>query len=149
MNLAAGAPILKLALAAPAARGQEGGLSVSHCPAMRSDSRRAWSPGSPPPQRPSRSHKGPLRKFPTPLPQTLGPLGETVLWGQGPSGLPPGPPPRPGRRQLASAMSVKSHRGQQSVPREGAFRLPESLGGQWRVTRIQWVKLSQAVWLGV
>ena len=92
-------------------------------------------------------HKGPLRKCPTPLPQTLGPLGETVLWGQSPSGLPPGPLPRPGRRQPASAMSVKSHRGQQSVPREGAFRLPESLGGQWRVTRIQWVKLSQAVWL--
>ena len=89
-----------------------------------------------------------IQSSPLPSPQTLGPLGETVLWGQGPSGLPPGPLPGPGRRQPASAMPVKGHVGS-SVPREGAFRLPESLGGQWRVTRIQWVKLSQAVWLGV
>jgi hypothetical protein len=43
---------------------------VSHRPAMRRESRRAGSPGSPP----SRSHKGPLRSVPHPQPP--GPL-----WG--------------------------------------------------------------------
>ena len=50
MNVASEACILKLGLAAPAAgERREGGLGVSHHPAMKPESPRAASPRSPPP----------------------------------------------------------------------------------------------------
>ena len=84
MNLAAGAPILKLALAAPAARGQERGLSVSHCPAMRSESRRAWSPGSPPTPASQPLPQRPFEKVPHPPPPDSGPSGGDCAVGPKP-----------------------------------------------------------------
>lgn len=61
----------RLELAAPAAGGGRGAGHVTHCPAMRRESRRAGSPGSPP----RHSHKGPLRRVPHFPPPPLGPGG--------------------------------------------------------------------------
>lgn len=117
--------------------GRRGGLGVSHCPAMKSESRRAWSPGSPPPQASQPLPQRPFEKSSPPPSPRPRPSGGDRLWGQGPGGLPTGPRPGPGRRQPTFTMSVKTHRGQPSIPREGASKQPESLGGQRKVTRIQ------------
>lgn len=92
-------------------------LGVSHHPAMKPESHRVGSPGSPP----SRSHKDSFEKSsPPPTPALR--LSAGGLWGQGPTGLPPGAQPGSQRRQPVSTMSVKSHRGQPGFPREGGFQ---------------------------
>lgn len=64
---------------------------MSHCPAMRSESRRAWSPGSPPTPASQPLPQRPFEKVPHPLPQTLGPLGEIVLGAKALVGCPQDP----------------------------------------------------------
>lgn len=107
-------------------------LGVSHHPAMKPESHRARSPSIPPTVAPTKALS---EEFPTPA------LRPSVGWAVGPR-LYWAAPRSPARVLEAPAcfyhVCEKSPWAAGRPQGGGASRQPESLEGQWRVTRTQW-----------